>query len=187
MYNTCLVIIRGPPATGKTTIAKKISKKFNRPLLSKDDIKETLFDKIGIKDTNWSQKLGNASYQILYKFSEQLIKAKIPHIIEAPFMGKETEKYFKNLKKKNKELSIVEIILSSDKQILFKRMKKRAKTKQRHPGHFLDYTIKKHDLKTLVNKYPSLNLGKNKVFINTSKFTDKDIKDLYKKLQKINI
>jgi cytidylate kinase len=45
-----LIIIAGMPATGKSTIAKKIAGKLGLPILEKDDIKEELFDTVGYKD-----------------------------------------------------------------------------------------------------------------------------------------
>jgi len=45
-----LIIINGLPGTGKTTIAKPMAEQLGFPLVSKDTIKEFLFDTIGVSD-----------------------------------------------------------------------------------------------------------------------------------------
>jgi adenylate kinase family enzyme len=64
-----MILISGLPCTGKTTLARKIAQKFRLPLISRDDIKESLFDSLGWHDREWSKQLGVASYQLLYYFS----------------------------------------------------------------------------------------------------------------------
>ena len=61
-----IVIINGIPGTGKTTIAKPLADQLGFPLISKDTIKEFLFDTIGVGDREWSQMLGKASSEFLY-------------------------------------------------------------------------------------------------------------------------
>ena len=40
-----LILIYGFSCTGKTTLAKKIAKRYSLPLISRDDIKESLYTK----------------------------------------------------------------------------------------------------------------------------------------------
>ena len=58
MNGTGLVVVAGPPGTGKTTLAAKIAEDFRLPLITKDGIKESLFDSLGTGDREWSRKLG---------------------------------------------------------------------------------------------------------------------------------
>ncbi len=57
-----LVVVTGPPAAGKTTIAREIARRLHLPLIAKDTIKEALFDGLGTGDLAWSQRLGTATY-----------------------------------------------------------------------------------------------------------------------------
>jgi predicted kinase len=45
-----LVVVHGPPAAGKTTIAREIAERLRLPLIAKDTIKEALFDGLGAGD-----------------------------------------------------------------------------------------------------------------------------------------
>jgi hypothetical protein len=60
-----LVLVTGPPASGKTTLARPLAHHLGLPLLGKDTIKEALFDTLGTGDRAWSRRLGAASYGVL--------------------------------------------------------------------------------------------------------------------------
>ena len=62
-----LVLLSGAPASGKTTIARRLAAELGFVLLAKDRIKETLHDSLG-EETNlaWSQRLGAASMDLLW-------------------------------------------------------------------------------------------------------------------------
>ena len=55
------ILVAGMPASGKSTMAKAISEKWSLPLLSKDSIKELLYDNIGFGSREEKGKLGVAS------------------------------------------------------------------------------------------------------------------------------
>jgi predicted kinase len=63
-----LVLVSGPPASGKTTIAGPLAAELGFSLLAKDRIKETLHDWLaqGEPDLAWSRRLGAASMEVLW-------------------------------------------------------------------------------------------------------------------------
>lgn len=61
-----LVVTTGLPGAGKTTLARQVASALRLPLLSKDVIKERLFDVLGGHDRAWSIKLGAAASEILW-------------------------------------------------------------------------------------------------------------------------
>ncbi|KKP88523.1 MAG: hypothetical protein UR93_C0012G0001, partial [Berkelbacteria bacterium GW2011_GWA2_35_9] len=100
MSKTLLIIVSGPPASGKTTLGKIIAKEFRLAFLNKDSIKESLFDILGIKDREWSKKVGSASYSILYRFMETLLVANQSLVVDSNFRPEFDTKKFLDLKQK---------------------------------------------------------------------------------------
>jgi predicted kinase len=67
----CLVLVSGPPASGKTTIAVPLAAELGFALLAKDRIKETLHDWLAQDepDVGWSRRLGAASMELLWRLA----------------------------------------------------------------------------------------------------------------------
>jgi predicted kinase len=169
MSKTLLIIISGPPCTGKTTLGKKIKDEFRLPFVSRDDIKESLFDSLGWSDREWSIKLGVASYKLLYKNIESLLSAGVSFIVESNFKPAYDNERFLNLKKKY-DFETFQIMCSANGEILFERFKIRSESGERHPGHVdhLNYDEFKDTL--LKGGHEKLDIG-GKVFdIDTSDF-----------------
>ncbi len=82
---TLLVVVTGPPATGKTTVAERLSRELRLPLVAKDAIKERLYDELGSGDREWSRLLGRATFAIMFDAVGQLLAAGLPTIVEANF------------------------------------------------------------------------------------------------------
>lgn len=59
------LLINGPPASGKTTLAKNLVAILQYPYLSLDAIKEILFNHLGVGDRDFNRKLGIASPSII--------------------------------------------------------------------------------------------------------------------------
>ena len=61
-----LVVVSGPVASGKSTLAVPLAGRLGLPLVAKDTIKEALFDSVGTGDEDWSKQLGAATYAVLW-------------------------------------------------------------------------------------------------------------------------
>ena len=79
------ILVTGIPAAGKSTMAKVISKRLKLPVISKDTIKELLFDNIGFQSRAEKVNLGIASMEIMYYAAGQLMKAGQSFILENNF------------------------------------------------------------------------------------------------------
>ncbi|MDP2629849.1 MAG: ATP-binding protein [Candidatus Uhrbacteria bacterium] len=178
MSKTLLIIISGLPCTGKTILGRKIAKEFRLPFVSKDDIKESLFDDLGWKDREWSKKLGVATYTILYYFMESLLSAGRSFIVESNFKPEFENERFLMLKKKY-AFEPFQIMCKTKGEILFERFKIRSESGERHPGHVdhLNYEEFKETL--LTGKLDSLDIGGTVFDIDTTDFDAIDYEKLF--------
>ena len=79
------ILVTGIPASGKSTIAKYLSEYLRLPLISKDDMKELMYDAVGFRSREEKVGLGIASMNIMYYMAEQLMKCGSPFILENNF------------------------------------------------------------------------------------------------------
>lgn len=55
------VVASGLPASGKTTLARRLTSALELPLIDKDDILDRLFEERGIGDPAWRRRLSRES------------------------------------------------------------------------------------------------------------------------------
>jgi predicted kinase len=66
-----LIVVSGSPGTGKSTIAAALAADLRWPTLPLDPMKETLADVLGLGDENWSDQLGDAAAELIFRLSAQ--------------------------------------------------------------------------------------------------------------------
>jgi len=77
-----LIIILGCPASGKTTLARRLAAELSVPILSKDDIKEALFDVLGFSDRERSRRLSEACFAAQLRMAETQLDAGLSCLLE---------------------------------------------------------------------------------------------------------
>jgi predicted kinase len=77
-----LTIILGSPASGKTTLARRLALQWSVPLFCKDDIKEALFEALGQGDRAWSRRLSEASFTTLVQLARRQLSLGQSCIVE---------------------------------------------------------------------------------------------------------
>lgn len=130
------ILVSGIPAAGKSTMAEVISERLKLPVISKDAIKELLFDNVGFQSRAEKVNLGIASMEIMYYVAGQLMKAGQPFILENNFEYS-SEQGMKNLLEKH-HYSALTITLTGDYKIIYQRFLERESSPDRHRGHVVN-------------------------------------------------
>lgn len=176
-----IIIITGLSASGKTTIGKELAKRMSIPFISKDAVKELMFDGLGWKDREWSKKLGLASYDLLYYFAEALLRAKVSFMIESNFKSEFDTPKFMALKEKY-DFDVVQILCKADGEVLFDRFKKRSESGQRHPGHVDTTSFDEFKNTLLTGRCEPLALQGKIIEIDTTDFDKVDVDALFQQV-----
>ena len=130
------ILVTGIPAAGKSTMSEAMSKKLKLPVISKDTIKELLFDHIGFQSREEKVNLGIASMEIMYYVAGQLMKAGQSFILENNFEYS-SEHGIKVLLTKY-QYSVLTITLTGDYKIIYQRFLERESSPSRHKGHIVN-------------------------------------------------
>lgn len=123
-----IVLVSGPPAAGKTTLAGAVAAQLGWPLICKDEIKETLVDVLEgpAGELNWSRQLGGAAMAVLWRLARRCPRA----VLEANFRwGSELE----HARLRQLEAAIVELHCVCPEDELIRRFAERARTA--HAAH----------------------------------------------------
>ena len=119
------VLVSGRAGSGKTTLARGLSPALGIPLLSKDMIKEALADSLGLGDDAWSQRLGGASFEVMWALAAHTPAA----VLETSWHRERARPRLEALGK-----PVVEVHCTCPDAVLRRRLEWRAGT-DRHPIH----------------------------------------------------
>ncbi len=127
------IVISGPPASGKSTFAASLRERVRWPLISKDQIKEQIFDVLGWQDRQWSQSVSLASYALMFSWARELATARMPFMLEGNFRPGAHDGAFRSLTQMG--VQWIQVFCTADREVLVHRFAERAGSTSRHPGH----------------------------------------------------
>lgn len=119
------VVVSGPSASGKTTLARAIAPALGLPLVAKDTIKEALMSVLPVPDIETSRTVGAASVAVLLAVAAQTSGA----VLESVWHRSYAQADLRRL-----EGTLVEVFCRCDPQLAQRRYAERAGT--RAAGHF---------------------------------------------------
>jgi predicted kinase len=143
-----LIIILGSPASGKTTLARRLGVELAAPCLCKDDIKEALFDILGVADRGQSRRLSDASFAAQLRLAQTQLEAGLSCIVEGNWRP---------------EHAVGVLAITADTGVRVAQVWCRASpleiarrfaSRTRHPGH-LDAVIPSDEIKQFSEMPPS--------------------------------
>lgn len=130
------ILIAGMPASGKSSFAHWLNVNSHLPYMSKDEIKELLFDEIGFSSRAEKVALGVAAEKILYSFAENQMKANLPFILENNFDDSSRDGITKLLRRYG--YTPLTVLFDGDTRVLYERFLERDQSPHRHRGHVVN-------------------------------------------------
>jgi predicted kinase len=179
-----VLIVSGPPCTGKTTLARRLAASFVLPLMTKDTIKESLFETLGVSDRAWSRRLGGASMELLYVYVESQIAAGQSCIVEGNFISAFGSPAFRRLQERYSFLPI-QVNCVADPAVLAARFRERALSGERHPGH-QDHLPRDSRIDAPIpGRFEPLDIGGHVIELDLSDFARLNYQGLCAKLRRL--
>ena len=168
MKKPLLIIVNGLPASGKTTLARRLGADIPLPVFSRDGIYETLYDALECQDNDCPPLLGSASFRLLYTITGSLLAVGQPLIVEG-FFGRPELRSAEFLQLQHTyNFEPFQILCRTDGKVLLERFLKRMQTIERHNGHSDLEWIEQNRERILQGELAPLTLGGQVVEINTT-------------------
>lgn len=180
-----LVIVTGPAGSGKSALAEYLARELGLPLVSKDGIKEILFDTLGWHDREWSKKLGHASFELLFHILESHLEARRSLVVETAFIPAFHTARFLELERQY-SFRPIQVYCTADDAVLFERFQTRVASGERHPGHVDHLATCEQFVEALrEGKYGVLEIGGSLLQVDTTDWTKVDRETLVEAIRAI--
>ena len=132
---TC-ILVTGIPASGKSTLSRWLGERMNLPVISKDDIKELLFDDIGFASRAEKVQLGVAAMHVMYDAARRLMRCGQSFILENNFENASRAGLDELLAENGYQA--LTITLTGDYRAIYDRFVQRDRSAGRHRGHVVN-------------------------------------------------
>ncbi len=128
------LIVTGPPAAGKTTLARHIAPDLGLPLFEKDVFKDNLYADLGFGDKDWSRRIGISAINLLLLTADRMLQVGASLITESNFYRQFSSQRVREIADDTKA-RVIQVHCSASPDILLHRNAARIDPDQQRPGH----------------------------------------------------
>jgi predicted kinase len=162
-----VIVLSGPPATGKSTLARALAARLTMPILSRDTIKEALFDTLGWEDRKKSKQLGAAAATVLFSQLDAILRAGASCLTESNFRRTHSSGDFRRLVA-TIGARIIQVQCVADGEVLLDRFTARSTSVERHPGHCDETNLPEFRSDLLAGRYEPLDVPGDVLTVDTT-------------------
>jgi adenylylsulfate kinase-like enzyme len=177
--NECAILVTGLPASGKTTLGRRLAAALSWPYLDKDDFLEALFESQGVGDEQWRRRLSiEADKQFETTALEQTNTVLVSHWRPRGRADTGTPTDWVN----RRFHCTVEVYCECDPELAARRFVSRT----RHPGH-LDKTKPEEAVLSWMHDMAALYPLSSAKVIRVSSISDISIHDVVDEIRQLGL
>ena len=129
-----IIIVDGPPCSGKSRAAAALSRRLDLPLLAKDALKERLFEALGWSDAERLDDVNRAANALLLDVAPLLLATGQPFVLESNLRPDRDGAAYAELQQRW-GFEAIQLYFSAAPELLIARFRRRWAAGLRHPGH----------------------------------------------------
>ena len=130
-----IIILAGMPASGKSTVAARLKKAFDLPVLEKDALKEEIFDTMGFDCYAVKRKCDHAANAVLLRCARALLENGQSMILDNNFDTASAERL--DALAREFGAHCITVFFGGDTEAFYRRYVERDRLHLRHLGHVL--------------------------------------------------
>jgi len=165
MKKPLLIVITGPPASGKSTLAKLLAQQVHLPVLSRDELKEGYLQTLKQSHSEAGENIGIHIYESFFQIAELFVSKNISVIMEAAFQDKLWKPKLEPLSEK----AVIKIIVcKTDFNLIQERFSKRITSNADRERFHGDASMSKEELEQLTANYQPPKMNIPTLFVDTT-------------------
>lgn len=173
-----IILINGPPAVGKTHMARHLEHRYGIPRFSKDEFKEAMFDVLNAPPVGAAHQFGRCAFAHLNIVMEALTRCCVPHIVEAFFYQDLAAPFLEDLIV-HFRARIVQIFLYCERSVLEQRFIARQHAQDRHPCHSVLEAHHQIRESLLKEEFEPIHVNCSLVVVDTTRLDSIDYRSIY--------